>query len=41
MEKEKADQILKLFPFELKMVEEIKAKIDQYKIKFFDITFPP
>lgn len=40
-EKEKAVQILKLFPYELKSIEEINQKIDQFKIKFFDITFSP
>ena len=40
-EKTKAEGALKLFPFELKSVEEIKTKVDQSKINFYDITFGP
>ena len=40
-ERQKADGILKLFPYELKSIDEIKAKSEQHKIKFFDIDFPP
>ena len=37
----KAEAALKLFPYELKSVEEIKAKVEQSKINFYDITFSP
>ena len=32
---------MKLFAYELKPVNEIQAKLDQYNVNFYDITFPP
>jgi hypothetical protein len=38
---ETSSQVLRLFPFELKEISEIQAKVNDHNLKFIDITFPP
>jgi len=40
-EYEKAVSHMSLFPYELKSIDEIKAKVDESKTHFFDFDFPP
>lgn len=40
-EQVKAENVLSLFPFELKSIEEVKSKLSQEKMSFYDITFSP
>jgi hypothetical protein len=39
--KSKLSQILKLFPYELKTIEQVQGKLKTFHTNFYDISFPP